>query len=755
MLVTYNWLKEFVDIKHSPRELAEILTMGGLEVESVEELGAGINNVVVGKILKIDKHPNADRLTVCEVDVGKEKLTIVCGAKNMIEGDHVPVALIGAELPGGMKIEKTVLRGVTSHGMMCSTRELGLGEEHAGLLILDKETQPGENIRPVLGMDDVVLSIGVTPNRPDCLSLIGIAREISALTGAKLHLPESDHAGRKNGKSGHISVEVKNKALCQCYCGQMITDVKIGPSPQWLERRLKHVGLRSINNIVDITNYVLFECGHPIHAFDYDLIEGKSIIIRNAAEKETLTTLDGTARELDAEMLVIADARKAVAIAGVMGGGNTEISDRTRNVFLESAYFIPETVRRTAKKLGIQTDSSYRFERGVDPQGLFYALHRAAGLIQKIAGGTPEQHYIEDSGKLPVEKKLTLRVSRVKKILGADISKKDLKNSLDMLQFTSEEEKEGLLRVSVPSYRVDVEREIDLIEEAARIFGYRNIPTVLPEAPVSVAGFDPVSWAKEKINGALTTLGLKEIITYSFVDICSLKWLSERRGDKKIPVMIANPISDDQNVMRTTLVDSMLKAVAFNKNMGAKSVKLFETGRNYSREKERIVEKEGLLIGLMGLEEEKEWFNNEKEIDFYNIKGAVEAALGAVGIVRWEIAESVDGLFQPGSRAALFIGKEPAGTFGRVHPDVLERYDIKKPVFIGEIDCEIVFKHLKTKKGFCGLPKYPAIMRDLALVVDADCPAGRIEDLIVETDNKLVKSVRLFDIFKGGKLPRN
>lgn len=754
MIVTYKWIKEFVDTALTPRELADLLTMGGLEVESVEELGASIKNVVVGKIYKIERHPNADRLTVCTVDVGREQLTIVCGAKNMIEGDHVPVALIGAELPSGIKIEKTVLRGVTSHGMMCSTRELGLGEEHAGLLILSKETRIGEDIRAVLGLDDTVFSLGITPNRPDCLSVIGVAREIAALTGVKLKLPQTDAARRKTGKSRSITVQIQNKFLCPCYTGQMISGVKIGPSPEWLKRRLEHVGLRPINNVVDITNYVLYECGQPIHAFDYSLIEGKSVIIRNARAGEKMTTLDGIVRELDPEMLVIADANKAIALAGVMGGSNSEISEKTETVFLESAYFIPETVRRTSKKLGIQTDSSYRFERGVDPNGPLYALHRAADLIREIAGGTVEDCYVEDRGELPPLRKVPVRLSRVNRILGTDIGKNDLKNILNMLQLHLEENGDSYM-VTVPSYRVDVQREIDVIEDVARIHGYRNIPVTLPKGPLTVAGVHPRGIAKERMKETCAAFGVHEIITYSFVENGSLKWLDEMRGYGREAVTISNPISDDQNVMRTTLVHSMLSTIAHNKNRGERSVKLYEVGKTYGVERGTIKECEALVIGLMGVEEEKEWFTGEKEVDFFAIKGIAEALMDTLGIthVVWEASD--DRLFQPGAQARLMLGGECAGVIGKVHPSVVARYDIKKTVVLAELGIETLVRHLRLKKNFTELPKYPAVIRDIALVVDSDCPAGRIIDLITNVETNLIRSVKVFDIFKGGKLPEN
>jgi len=754
MLVTYKWLKEFVDTNLPPRELADVLTMGGLEVESVEEPGAGITNVVVGKIYKIDKHPNADRLTVCTVDVGREQLTIVCGAKNMIEGDHVPVAVIGAELPSGMKIEKTVLRGVTSYGMMCSTRELGLGEEHAGLLILSKDTKIGENIRTVLGLDDTVFSLGITPNRPDCLSVIGVAREIAALTGAKLKLPPADAAGRKRGKSASITLEIQNKFLCPLYTGQMVSGVKVGPSPAWLKRRLEHVGLRSINNVVDITNYVLYECGHPIHAFDYTLIEGQKVIIRNALAGEKMTTLDGIARELDPEMLVIADAKKAIALAGVMGGSNSEITDKTGTVFIESAYFIPETVRRTSKKLAIQTDSSYRFERGVDPNGPLYALHRAANLIRDIAGGKAEDCYVEDTGEMPQPRSVAVRPARVNRILGTAIAKNDLKNILNVLQLSVKENGESFM-VTVPSYRVDVQREIDVIEDVARIHGYRNIPVALPKGPLTAAGTHPQGVVKERLREMCSACGVNEIVTYSFVERGSLSWLDELRGSGREAVAIANPISDDQNVMRTTLVHSMLMTVAHNQNRGERSAKLYEIGKTYCAERGAIEEREALVVGLMGVEEEKEWYIGEKEVDFFTIKGVAEALLKALGITQavWEPGD--DRLFQPGAQARLMLGGECTAAIGKVHPAVLGRYGIKKTVALAELAVETLVRHMRLKKAFSELPKYPTVVRDIALVVDSDCPAGKIVDLITNVETNLIRSVRVFDIFKGGKLPED
>ncbi|HRZ87259.1 MAG TPA: phenylalanine--tRNA ligase subunit beta [bacterium] len=754
MLVTYNWLREFVDITHSPRELADILTMGGLEVESVEMLGAGLDHVVVGGIVKIEKHPNADRLTVCQVDVGKELLTIVCGAKNMAEGDHVPVAQIGAVLPNGTKIEKTVLRGVTSHGMMCSSRELGMGEEHSGLLILSKETKVGDDIRKVLGLDDTVFSIGVTPNRPDCLSVIGVAREIASLTGVPLRKPQGATAGRKAGESAHLIVSVQNKSLCPCYTGQVITGVNIGPSPEWMKRRLQHVGLRSINNVVDITNYVLFECGHPIHAFDAGLIAGKQILIRNARQGEKLSTLDGVLRELDPEMLVIADADRAIALAGVMGGANTEISDATTAVFLESAYFMPETVRRTSKRLGLQTDSSYRFERGVDPYGVHAALHRAAGLIRELCGGAVEDAFVEDRGEMPQPRKIALRYARLNRMLGTEIGRNDLKNILNVLQLPVQESGD-VYTVSAPTYRVDLEQEIDLIEEVARVFGYRNIPVALPEAPITAGETDLAKSVRDIVKGVCAAQGLHEIVTYSFVDRGAVSYLDSLRGIDRTLVPVSNPISDEQNVMRTSLVHSMLKAIAHNRNMGAASVKFFETGKSYRFLHGAPAEQEEICVGMTGLETGKEWYNVESELDFFTLKGVFEAVTGALGVTECRWHEHQDRLFQPGSCAALYVGDECAGVIGKVHPDVSARYEIKKAVFAGECRMDVIARHAKLAKGYRELPKYPTVKRDIALVVDEGCKAGAVVELVKGIDAGLIRSVSLFDVFKGGKLPEH
>ncbi|MDP8263427.1 MAG: phenylalanine--tRNA ligase subunit beta [Candidatus Ancaeobacter aquaticus] len=755
MLVSYKWLKEFVDCKESPSELADILTMGGVEVESVEDLGEGLENVVVGKIMKIDAHPNADRLSVCTVDVSGETLTIVCGAKNMIEGDHVPVARIGATLCGGMKIEKTVLRGVTSCGMMCSAKELGRGDEHHGLLILDRDTKIGSDIKTVLGLDDYVLSLGVTPNRPDCLSIIGVAREVALLTGAKLCVPSSKDCSLKSGKSEEITVAIKNKELCPCYTGQTVRNVTVSSSPKWLQQRLEHVGLRSINNIVDITNYVLFECGHPIHAFDYDLIEGKEIIIRNAAPKESITTIDEVRRDLDAEMLVIADKIKPVALAGVMGGNNSEISDTTKNIFIESAYFIPSTVRRTSKKLGLSSDSSYRFERGVDPYGLYYALSRATELIEQVAGGSREKNYSEDKGELASRTEISVRVSRVNRMLGTELSQKEIKNIIKKLGCTIKDEKDNTFHVDVPTNRVDITQEADMIEEIARIYGYINVPMQLPRVPISVPQETSDIDITKTLRENLISQGLMETISYSFINKNTLNWLVERRKSSSFAVLIMNPISDEQNVMRTTLIPSMLDTLALNYKRGAQGMKCYELGNIYTNGDKQYSEKKKVLIGCMGEVEDKKWYNNQEDFDFFYIKGIIETLIASFGLNRYSFIESNDNVFQPGMRSDVYCGEEKIGVFGKVHPEVCEYFDIKKTVVIAELDVEGISQNRVSKVRVRDIPKYPSVTRDIALVIDCDCPSEKVINIVQKFGSDLVKDIKLFDIFKGGKIPEN
>ena len=753
MNVTLNWLKTYIDFEFSPSELADRLTMLGVEVESIKQLGAELEGVVVGSVTSIRPHPNADKLVLCQVDVGEtEELQIVCGAPNVRESMLAPVATIGATLPAGFTIKRAKLRGETSHGMLCSEKELGLSENAAGLMELPTDIPPGTSLSEALGLDDVVFELEITPNRPDCLSLIGVAREIRAETGNPLKLPQVNFKESETDIRNLTSVTIDAPDLCPRYAARVIQGVKVAESPAWLQQRLESVGVGIINNIVDITNFVLMEYGQPLHAFDYHKLAENRIVVRRAANGEQLTTLDEVERELTPDMLVIADAEKPVALAGIMGGYDSEITETTCDILLESAYFNPSSVRATAKALGINTEASYRFERGADPGIVPAALDRAAQLITELAGGTICEGIVDVyPGQQPLTR-IQLRPERVNFILGTTIETAEMVQILSRLDFDVETSGD-IYQVTVPTFRSDITREIDLIEEIARVYGYDNIPTTLPKGDIPVPAPNPTTEVHKRIKRFLLAAGMMEAINYSF---CAPTCFDKIRLDPNDPLRdtlkLQNPLSPEMSVLRTTLLPSLLDNAQHNRNHQIDTIALFEMGSVFIRngvqkEPERVA---GILAGQIG---EGVYSNPYRPPDFFDIKGLVEGMLEVCGIADYALQKTDVPTFHPGRNAEVVSGDRRIGTFGEAHPEVLENYDLPYKAYLFEFDLEGLVDAAIFAKRFEPISIYPKVARDLAIVVDKEILSDMPTGLIYATGGDAVETVRLFDVYEGEQVP--
>ena len=753
MNVSINWLKEYIDFDLSPETLADRLLMLGVETESIKQLGEGLDGVVVGRINAVRNHPNANKLVLCDVDVGKSaEVQIVCGAPNAREGLVAPVALVGAQLATGLRIEAAKIRAEESHGMLCSETELGIGDDASGLMALSDDSPIGAPLAQALGLDDAVLELEITPNRPDCLSMIGIAREIGAETGNPVKLP-SVHVKEGTANVQELtSVSIDAPELCPRYAARVVRGVTVAPSPQWLQRKLESIGVGSINNVVDITNFVLMECGHPLHAFDYHKLAENRIVVRKAAPGETLTTIDGTERKLAPDMLVIADAEKPVALAGVMGGFDSEISDQTIDVLLESAYFHPPSIRKTSKALGMHTEASHRFERGADPEGVIPAIDRAAQLIAELAGGEIARGIVDvfPGRQAPVQVKL--RPERVNFVLGTEISTAEMIEILTRLGFNVS----PTFEVTVPTFRPDVSREIDLIEEIARVYGYDRIPTTMPTGDIPTAPSTAKSELRERVRDYLVASEMMEAINYSFYDAQSLDRIRLETSDRaRDALKIRNPLSEDMSIMRTTLIPSLLENAQRNRNYRVENIQLFEMSRVFvpsgdselPNEPERV---SGVIAGNVGAGVHGDPY---RAADFFDIKGIVEGLLNVCGISDYAIATTRHPIFHPGRNAAVSVNGESLGIFGEVHPEVLESYDLGYKAYLFELDFEVLAEAAALTRRVEPISIYPSVNRDLAIVVDADLPASSPVELIRSSGGALVKSVRLFDLYIGDQVP--
>ncbi|NLV24058.1 MAG: phenylalanine--tRNA ligase subunit beta [Deltaproteobacteria bacterium] len=758
MNVTWNWLKDFVDCPYAPEELAQRLTMAGLEVEGMRKFGEGMDSVIVACLVSVQPHPDAERLTLCRVQTGTDELQIVCGARNHKSGDLVALAQVGTVLPGDFKIKKSKIRGCESQGMLCSEKELGLAEESAGILILPPGLPLGQPVFEALGLKDVRFEIGLTPNRADCLSVLGVAREVAALSGTAVHFQRPVGPAGEGDIHSLTSVAVAEPEHCPRYAARLIRGITIGPSPDWLARRLESIGLRSINNVVDVTNYVMMELGQPLHAFDFKRLRGRRILVRRAEEGDLFTTLDGRQHRLDSADLMICDGVGPVALAGVMGGENSEIGAATQDVLLESAYFNPQTVRRTSKRLGIHTEASHRFERGVDIDMTPLALERAAQLICETAGGSAAAGAIDVYTPLPSRPPVPISVRRSNAILGIDLDGERIGRLLSSIALNVEKDganPEDLLQVSIPPFRHDLEREIDLIEEVARLNGYEHIPVTLPAAGVDSWLVPETAAAAARIRTALTAAGFSEVINYSFVAPgCWDKILLSAEDPRRRAVPLLNPLTEDQSVMRTTLVPSLLDVVARNLSYRSRDLRLFELRPVFSpdnaEEGNPASEKLHLCFALCGRRAPEGWAQGNEPVDFFDLKGVAENLLELFAVEQAVFeAGAGEPFLHPGKSALLRCGPGVAGYLGEVHPRVLGRFDIDAPVLIGEIDLTAFLKAPVEEKKFRPLSRFPNVQRDTAFVVDVTVSAQQVMDTVRSAGARCLEESVLFDLYRG------
>jgi len=754
MKVSLRWLRDYVDIDMDPKDLADRLTMAGLEVDAVEEYTPAFTGVVTAKILSMKPHPGADKLHLLEVTTGEQVLPIVCGAQNMKAGDIVALAVVGATIPGGYSIKSSKIRGEASEGMLCSEDELGIGPDASGILILPKDTPLGVNLIDQLDLRDTVLDIGVTPNRSDCLSIIGIAREVAVLCGKKLRYPKITF--RESSEDIHklTSVEILDPDFCPRYTARMIKGVRILPSPKWMRLRLEAVGLRAINNVVDVTNFVMMELGQPLHAFDFRFLEEGRIVVRRSREGEPFVSLDGKTRNLNAETLMICDGRKPVAIAGIMGGENSEVKDDTETVLLESAYFNPSTIRRGARFLGMGTDAAFRFERGIDPEGVVRALDRAAQLIAELSGGRVCKGHIDTyPKKVAVSGPIPLRMKRAEAMLGTPVKTAEAKAIFKGLEMNVERGGNGVLSITPPTFRVDLWREIDLIEEIARIHGYDKIPVTIPAIPAPGDIHDRKREFETAVRTALNGQGYTEILNYSFVTPHSADLLGlDEKDECRRFVRIANPLTEDQAVMRTTLLYGLLETMRRNVNSGSPDLKMFELGKIFlcRAEGELPLEVDKLAVLLTGLRYGENWNFQSLEADFYDIKGVLDnlaTCLRAEGLSF--VADPGIPYLHPGRAARVLIGSREIGYLGELHPDVVRKMDLRNRAFVLEIDTEPFCTPKASEIRYRDYSRFPSMVRDVAFVVPMEVQAEQILSLVRQAGEELLETVDVFDVYIG------
>jgi len=748
MKISYNWLKELIEFDVSVDKIADLLTLSGSEIEAIEKKGLDISGVVAGKILTVDSHPQADRLTVCTVDVGNEKLTAICGAPNAKPGLIVFFAKVGAVLANGTKLKKAKIRGVESFGMILAEDELGISDDHTGIIELDGGIAPGTPIEQILTLVDYIFELEITPNRPDCLSHIGIAREVKALLGGKINYPDFNVIEAGPETSSDLAIEIENSDGCPRYTGRLISSVKIKQSPLWLKARLYYLGIRPLNNVVDITNYVLLETGQPLHAFDYKFFKTKKVVVKNAVKGEKFTTLDGEDRELNDSHLLITDGENAVALAGIMGGLNSEVTDNTTDILLESAYFDPATIRRGAKTVGLSTESSQRFERGADRLMAPKANNRACGLIAKLAGGEIHRGIIDCYPKKFSPAKIDFRPERVEIILGVNIDKAKICRIFDGLDI---EYKNGSpMQITQPSFRPDLTREIDIIEEITRIYGIDNIPERFQPGGALGVEINPESLIKDSLRNLLVGGGFVETCSLTLIDGRQLKKIDENAS----LVELQNPLSEEMSVLRPNLTISMLKTLKHNINYGNKDIKLFEISVVYKPSSGELSdEKEAICLGLCGREQPVSWRNKEKYTDFYSLKAELEAIFDYFKI-ELEIKPQNNPYFDDDcSFIIVALDGQNMGMLGKVSNRAGKQVGIKQDCFIAEFDFEKFAQLAAKPKYFKSLPKYPASDRDIALIVGQGIRAIDIINMIQSVNNNLVENVYPFDVYEGKNIP--
>lgn len=756
MLISLKWLSDYVDCPLPVERIADGLTMAGLEVDSLSLRYPRLEKIVTARIDEIVAHPNAERLKICIVSATDGKRRIVCGAPNAKVGVVVPLALPGAELPAG-PVREARVRGELSKGMLCSQKELGLGEDHSGIWILPEGTPAGVPLDEALGIRDYLIEVAITPNRGDCLSVVGIAREVAAFCGTKLRYPPAAVTEAGPPIETLTSVTIDYPEGCPRYAARLIRGVKTGPSPEWLKDRVEALGIRSISNIVDVTNYIMMELGQPLHAFDFERLRGHRIVVRKSGAGERFTTLDGVERDLPDDAVLICDGEGPVAIGGIMGGLNSEIGPETVNVLIESAYFDPISIRRTSRKLGLSTESSYRFERGTDPEGVLRAVDRAAALMLEVGGGEIATERIDVYPSLIKPSEILLRIEKTNRFLGTRLKAREMKDLLERIEMGVEncDSSQESLRVRAPSFRSDITREVDLCEELARLSGYDGIPVTSPEAEVEEAAFDPHQKTRGELKDMLAGTGFFEVINYSFISFESIRKLGFPQDDPRMsPIRIKNPLSDEQAVMRTSLLPGLLQNARYNFDHRNESFRIFELSKVFLPENNGTPAHEPHhLAGVLAGKRVPQELYDGGEVDFSDVKGVVEAVLAFMKIrgARFR-AQSLPPWLDPSASASVFAGGEHVGELGRVHSGVAEAFDLKRPVFAFRLDFDRLFALKGPVPTYRPLPKFPPVARDIALVADGKMPVEELFDFIRSLHEPLMESVEIFDIFRSDQL---
>jgi len=754
MKISLNWLKEYCNLPVSFKELAEQMTMLGIEIESIEEPGKEIENIFVGKILDIQQHPQADKLVVCKTDIGKgEPLQIICGAKNMKVGDKVPTAIDGATLPGGFKITRRKMRGIESFGMMCSGVELKVEEDSEGLLILHPDMPIGEDIKKVLGLDDIIFEIEITPNRGDWASYIGLARELSAYYNVPLTLPKIEFIEEEKTVSSVSSVTIECPDYCPRYSGRVIQNVRISSSPDWLARKLMSAGQRPINNIVDITNFVLLETGHPLHAFDLDKLNENRIVVRLAKDGEEIRTLDGELRTLNSNQMIIADAIKPQALAGIMGGADSEVDNGTVNVFLESAYFDPVSIRRTARHHNLLTEAAQHFQRGADLEMVVWALNRATALIQELAGGEVLKGVLDEYPKKIERKTVKLRYKRTEKRTGVDIDKNFQKSTMTKLGFTIKDENEEEVFFIVPSWRHDVSLEEDLIEEIARFYGYDKIPNTIPKIRQSGAVFDTTFKKTHRIRELLVHKGFTECYSWTFSNPDIMKQLKFSE-DYLNMVFLQNPLSKNLSTLRTTIIPNLLTTA--QKNHLEDTLSVFEIGPVFIPDVKNLLPNEPQKIGILisGIAHPRLWCYDRRQYDFFDLKGVIEDILNELQIT-YRVQRLEFPLFHSGQSMRITNQNDELGIVGKISPKIAHELEINENTYISELNLEKIFKIISKKKLYKTISEFPSTSRDLSILVKRTLPVSDIFISLKSIGEGILQKIELFDVYTGEQVPKD
>jgi len=760
MRILHSWIQQYIEFTIPPEDLGDRLGMLGLEIVGMERLGEKYTGFVVGLVMEKRKHANADKLSVCSVNTGKEVLQVVCGAPNVESGQKVAVGLIGATVPRDQHdplgvpfiLSQVKIRGVDSFGMICSEYELDLGKDAEGILVLGNEAKVGQPLAKYLGLDDVVYEVEITPNRPDWLSHIGVAREIGVLIGKPATLPRARVKESKTPAKDHLSVIVKDRKNCSRFTARVIQGVTIAPSPQWLQNTLRNAGFRPRNNVVDVTNYVMLECGQPLHAFDYARLNGKRIVVRQAEPGRRFKTLDGKEHTLPEGAVMVCDAEREISIAGIMGGANSEIGDATTDIVLEAAYWNPSNIRKTAKALGISTDASQRFERGADPEASTYAINRAASLILETAGGNLLKGMVTARSGKVVPRVVALRTSRVNEILGTSIEQAEIVHLLSTLGFIPVRKGKEIIQFRVPSYRVDVDREIDLIEEVARAYGYNKIDEKTT-ASVNFLQQLPQQEETEGVRQALVALGFQEAISSSLQDFRTARLTGET------PIELLNAGSLEMSTLRTSLLPGLLQAVARSSNFGNSSVRLFEIGHVYSVDEsarpktvENFLEVNRVGLVLTGRASPRHWSEKPRLADHFDIKGEIQDLFAKIALDKSRFIYYSTSNSLAENSVAVEINGSYAGWFGEAKSNVLTMFGIDQPVFFADLDLGALTSS-KERRNLSSLPRFPRVWRDVAFIVDVNVPSERLEDAIRSAPGRFLQSVELFDVYQGERLP--